>query len=181
MDWKGVFVLQAKEERLSALAGQTVAALKEKNLLLATAESCTGGMIAAAITSVSGASGVFHCGMVTYSNDMKEKMLGVSRETLERFSAVSAETAAEMAAGARFFSGADIGVAVTGNAGPEPSEGKPVGEVYAAVDSPLHREVRRLCCPDSIEGNVRETIRRMTAELALQMVLETIARNEQTV
>ena len=103
------------------LAAETVQRLQQAGLQLAAAESCTGGLIAARITSVSGASGVFHCGMVTYSNDMKEKMLGVSHETLQRCSAVSAETAAEMAAGARRFSGADIAVSVTGNAGPEPS------------------------------------------------------------
>ena len=162
------------------LAAETVQRLQQAGLQLAAAESCTGGLIAARITSVSGASGVFHCGMVTYSNDMKEKMLGVSHETLQRFSAVSAETAAEMAAGARRFSGADIAVSVTGNAGPEPSEGKPVGEVYIAADSAWYQETAKLDCPP-LSGVVRQQIRMLAAEKALRMALAAIEKWEEKV
>lgn len=165
-------------QRPDHLAEQTVQELKQAGLQLAAAESCTGGLIAARITSVSGASGVFHCGMVTYSNDMKEKMLGVVHETLERFSAVSGETAAEMAAGVRRFSGADIAVAVTGNAGPEPSEGKPVGEVYVAVDSAWYRETVRLDCPP-LSGDVRQQIRMLAADKALLMAGQAIRKQEE--
>ena len=105
-----------------SLQSEVVHRLSQYGLTLATAESCTGGLIASRITDISGSSAVFHCGMVTYSNDMKIKMLGVNPKTLHDFSAVSAETAAEMARGVRRFSGADIAVAVTGNAGPLPSE-----------------------------------------------------------
>ena len=80
-------------------AERLVGLLKEKGLTAATAESCTGGMIAEWITSVPGASCVFHCGIVAYSNEIKERILGVKPETIARFSAVSGETAAEMAAG----------------------------------------------------------------------------------
>lgn len=173
--------MEEKEQILpDNLPIQVVQRLKETGLMLATAESCTGGLIAAQITGVSGASGVFHCGMVTYSNDMKEKMLGVSHETLEKFSAVSKETAAEMAIGARRFSGADIAVAVTGNAGPEPSEGKPVGEVYIAVDCAWYRKTESLRCPP-MSGDVRKQIRLYAAKKALSMALEAIHEKERPV
>ena len=154
-------------------AERLVGLLKEKGLTAATAESCTGGMIAEAITSIPGASGVFHCGIVAYSNEIKERVLGVKAETIARFSAVSDETAAEMAAGARKVSGADIGVSVTGNAGPEPSEGKPVGEVWIAVDAEWEKEC--VCC--HFTGS-RNEIRREAAEKALDLAIELIGKSE---
>ena len=109
--------------------------LKEKKLTVAVAESCTGGQVSAAITDITGASDVFGCGICAYSNDIKKKVLGVKAETLETFGAVSEETAREMAAGVRALSGADIGVSITGIAGPGGgSEDKPVGLVHFAVD-----------------------------------------------
>ena len=146
--------------------------LRDKGLTAATAESCTGGLVAKRITEVSGASQVFQCGMVTYSNGMKEKMRGVARETLNTYSAVSPETAGEMAAGARRFSGADLAVAVTGNAGPEPSEGKPVGLVYVAVDSSWHKEVLELKL-NRRDGDARELIRYLASSHALHLLLRT--------
>lgn len=110
-----------------------VRALAAKGKTIAAAESCTGGWVAKRITDVSGASAVFGCGIVSYSNETKEKALGVKPETLREYGAVSPETAAEMAEGVRRLSGADIGVSTTGVAGPEPSEGKPVGLVYAGI------------------------------------------------
>lgn len=118
------------------LQNALVAALKTKNMTVATAESCTGGGVSRAITDVPGSSGVFGLGICTYSNDMKTKMLGVREQTLEKHGAVSAETAQEMARGIREVSGADIGIGVTGIAGPDGgSKTKPVGLVYIAVDS----------------------------------------------
>ena len=110
-----------------------VRTLKEKGLTAATAESFTGGYVAKRITDVSGASSVLHYGAVTYANEVKHAVLGVREETLEQFGAVSKETAREMAEGIRRVSGADIGIATTGVAGPEPSEGKPVGTAFVAV------------------------------------------------
>ena len=110
-----------------------VRALAAKGKTIAAAESCTGGWVAKRITDVSGARAVFGCGIVSYSNETKEKALGVKPETLREYGAVSPETAAEMAEGVRRLSGADIGVSTTGVAGPEPSEGKPVGLVYAGI------------------------------------------------
>lgn len=108
--------------------------LIEKNLKLATAESCTGGLIGKRITNVSGASKVFDCGIISYSNEIKHRILGVSEEALKKYGAVSAEVAKQMAKGALAVSGADIAVSVTGIAGPN-SDGtsKPVGLSYIAL------------------------------------------------
>lgn len=105
--------------------------LKEKMFTLTTAESCTAGLLAGRIMNVAGASKVYNEGYITYSNDAKERLIGVSHETLESCGAVSHETAAEMAEGAARVSGADAAVSVTGIAGPDGgTEDKPVGLVY---------------------------------------------------
>lgn len=113
--------------------------LSDRNLTATTAESCTGGGIACAITAVSGSSGWFNQAYVTYSNGAKQKLVGVSAETLERHGAVSRETVREMAAGARKAAGADVAVSVSGIAGPTGGTAeKPVGLVwfgFAAGDS----------------------------------------------
>lgn len=106
---------------------------RAKGLTIATAESCTGGLVAAALTSIAGSSAVVDRGFVTYSNDAKETMLGVPRDTIARFGAVSEQTARAMAAGALAHSPADLAVAVTGVAGPGGgSLEKPVGLVHFA-------------------------------------------------
>ena len=102
---------------------------RASGLRIATAESCTGGMVAAALTDVAGSSDVFERGFVTYSNMAKEEMLGVARDTLERFGAVSEEVARAMAEGALAHSHAQLAVSVTGIAGPGGSELKPEGRV----------------------------------------------------
>ncbi len=105
--------------------------LKEKNMTVTTAESCTGGLLAGRIMNVAGASAVYNEGYITYSDDAKEKLLGVSKDTLKAFGAVSADTAAEMAAGAAKAAGANAALSVTGIAGPDGgSKEKPVGLVY---------------------------------------------------
>lgn len=111
-----------------------LALLKKYNLKIATAESCTGGMIGAAITAVSGASACYETGFITYSNAAKERLLGVRHETLAAFGAVSAQTAAEMAEGALKAGKADVSIAVTGIAGPTGGTAeKPVGLVYIGI------------------------------------------------
>lgn len=154
-----------------------VRALREKHRTAAAAESCTGGLVAKRITDISGASAVFHCGVVAYSNEIKEKVLGVSARTLAEHTAVSAETAAEMAAGIRRLSGADIGIATTGNAGPEPSEGKPVGLVYIAVDSESYREVLELNI-NRRDENIRALVRELAAGNALRLALKAAQASE---
>ncbi|WP_313137343.1 CinA family protein [Paracoccus jeotgali] len=108
---------------------------RSQGATIATAESCTGGMIAAALTDLAGSSAVFDRGFVTYSNAAKEQMLGVSAATLARFGAVSVEVAAEMASGARARSGVTLAVSVTGIAGPRGSEHKPEGRVCFGLAS----------------------------------------------
>ena len=148
-----------------------VRALKEKKLQVALAESCTGGYVAKRITDVSGASEVFECGICSYSNRIKQELLGVREETLRDFGAVSEETAREMAAGIRRVSGAPIGVSVTGNAGPEPSEGKEVGLVYIGVDSDNFRKVFTLNV-NRKDQDARETIRYLASSHALSLILK---------
>lgn len=104
-------------------------AARAQNLRLTTAESCTGGMVAAALTDIAGSSDAFECGYVTYSNSAKMRLLGVLEATLDAFGAVSEQVAREMADGARADSGADIAVSITGIAGPGGSEHKPEGRV----------------------------------------------------
>ncbi len=145
--------------------------LKEKHLRVALAESCTGGYVAKRITDVSGASEVFECGICTYSNRMKQELLGVKEETLNQYGAISEETAKEMAQGIRRVSGAQIGVAVTGNAGPNASEGKEVGLVYIAVDSDRFSKVFMLHV-NRKDQDARETIRYLASSHALSLIMK---------
>ena len=117
--------------------GARAALCRERGLTLATAESCTGGLVAARLTSVPGSSDVFLGGVVSYANEVKARALGVPEEVLREHGAVSAETAAAMAAGARARLGADVAVAVTGIAGPGGGTAeKPVGLVYLHASGP---------------------------------------------
>ena len=116
-------------------AADLLAAARAKGVMLATAESCTGGMLSAAITDVPGSSAIFDRGFVTYTNAAKMQMLGVSAATLDAHGAVSEEVASEMALGARNNSDADITVAITGIAGPGGSEHKPEGRVCFGVST----------------------------------------------
>ena len=117
-------------DKLNILAESLGAALKARGFVLALAESCTGGMVAQEITSVAGSSAWFDRGFVTYSNQAKMDMLGVNKQTLLQFGAVSEQTAAEMAQGALRFSLADISASITGIAGPDGGTAeKPVGIV----------------------------------------------------
>ena len=140
--------------------------LLDKKATVATAESCTGGMVAARLTSVSGASGAFKYGAVTYCNEAKNIMLGVSTETLDEHGAISEETAKEMAEGIRKVMNADIGVSVTGNAGPGAAEEKPVGLVYIGVSSENYSAVLK----NHFEGD-RVSVREQAADSALLLAL----------
>lgn len=150
-----------------SIENAVVELLKEKGLHLATAESCTAGKISAAITAVSGASAVFDFGASTYSNEMKQKLLGVKSETLEIFGAVSAETACQMSAGIRKYANADIGLSVTGVAGPGQSENKPAGLVYISLCDGQHTWVVRLMVGNA--QNDRERVRNNAVTVALDL------------
>ena len=122
-----------------------VGMLKEHHLKVATAESCTGGLIAKRITDVPGASEVFECGIISYANGIKHKVLGVSEDDLNKYGAVSEPVAKQMAQGALKVSGADIAVSVTGIAGPDSdSTGKPVGLVYIGLADKKNVWVREI-------------------------------------
>lgn len=121
-------------DEVAELSAKTIAALKAGELTIATAESCTGGLIAGALTAISGSSAVVYGGFVTYANEAKIGMVGVPWALLRRHGAVSKEVAIAMAEGAMAASGTDIAVAVTGIAGPDGgSAEKPVGTVHFAV------------------------------------------------
>jgi nicotinamide-nucleotide amidase len=152
---------------VNALARKVGRRLKASGAKLATAESCTGGWVAQAVTAISGSSEWFERGFVTYSNEAKQEMLGVKRATLKKHGAVSEETAREMAKGALKKSRATIAVAVTGVAGPTGgTPGKPVGMVCFswATKKALRSETRRF------RGN-RERVRRQSVVHALKGVL----------
>ena len=156
------------------LARQVLAACEERDILLATAESCTGGMIVAALTDIAGSSSVVDRGFVTYSNEAKMEMLGVRRETLEAHGAVSRETALEMAAGALAHSRAGVAVSVTGVAGPGGgSAEKPVGLVWfgCAVEGQPTVAERRL-----FENKGRAFVREESVKTALSLVLDKLRR-----
>ena len=151
-------------------------AARALGLSLATAESCTGGLVAAHLTAVPGASDVFRGGIVAYENDVKLAQLGVPEETLAAHGAVSAETAAAMAAGARESLGGDAAVAVTGIAGPTGgTPEKPVGLVYVHVSAPGAEEGRELQLPGD-----REAIRQRATAAALHLLRGVLAQSRHT-
>lgn len=155
------------------LASSVVKLLRERNMTLSLAESCTGGGIAFEITSVPGSSAVFGFGAATYANEAKVKIAGVSEETLRTYGAVSPETASEMAEGIRKLSGADIGLSVTGIAGPDGgTEEKPVGLVYMGISLKNNSYTKRLM----LKGN-REKIRESTIKKALTEIFQLLKEN----
>lgn len=150
------------------LAERVVELLKKRNKTVATAESCTGGLVAAALTDVPGSSSVFGTGVVSYSVDCKQRLLGVDKATLQQHGAVSAQTAAQMAAGVRKAAGAHVGLAVTGEAGPIAGEDKPVGTVYIALADARRTWVKELHLEG--EGRDRQAIRRLAAAHLLDLL-----------
>ena len=146
------------------LATTTLASCRARNEKIVTAESCTGGMVAAHLTSVAGSSDVVERGFVTYSNAAKMEMLGVHGETLDASGAVSEDVAAEMAAGALARSHADIAVSITGIAGPGGSEYKPEGRVCFGLATP---EVT-VTCTVEFGALGRSEVRKKAVTFALQ-------------
>lgn len=159
----GAYVYSYEGESLAACVVRRLTAL---GLTVATAESCTGGLIAAALTDVPGASRVFGTGVVSYSNDCKAALLSVSSDTLTAVGAVSAETVGQMARGVRQTGSAAIGVAVTGEAGPHPAEDLPVGTVFVALADKKRTWVEEL----HLEGPDRASIRRQAADSVLWLL-----------
>ncbi len=140
--------------------------LLERKLRISVCESCTGGMLGAAITSVPGSSRYFAGGVIAYSDVVKKNVVGVKRSTLERFGAVSAQSAREMARGVKNRLSSDVGVAITGIAGPTGGTAKkPIGLVYIAVATGKRCKVKRFIF---IGG--RQTVRKSSVEKAFDMI-----------
>lgn len=159
---------------METLEETVVRLLKERKLLITTAESCTGGLVAARIVNVPGASDVFHAGFVTYCDKAKHKILNVGKSTLKRYTAVSAVTALEMALGAEKKAKADIAVSVTGIAGPDGgSEKFPVGLVF--IGCSYHGDT---CVKEYHFSGDRAEIRAQAAQMALELVRTCILRKE---
>ncbi len=161
----GDAVYGADEETLDAVVARI---LREAKVTVAVAESCTGGLVAERLTSVPGSSAYFLGGVVAYSNESKEHLLGVCRDLLQRFGAVSSEVAEAMARGVQKRFGSDLGLAVTGVAGPGGgTEQKPVGRVYLAL---ADREGVRSTRVDFGEEPGREGVRRLASQAALNLL-----------
>ena len=160
-------------EGLDIVAERVVKYIITSGVTLSTAESCTGGMIAERITSIAGASAVFAGGVVSYSEDVKERVLGVKRETLGKYTVYSAETASEMSRGVMELMKTEAAVAVTGIAGPGGgTEEKPVGTVFVSVRYKNREEVSDLRLYEEYESLDRELIRLLTVRRAFEMLEE---------
>jgi len=163
-EFAGLLVTEAEE----TFAAAVLRRLRERNLTLAVAESCTGGRLADTLTDVPGSSATFIGGVVAYANTMKQDFLGVSQQTLEQWGAVSAETAAEMARGLRSRTGADISLAITGIAGPGGgTREKPVGLIVFH----LHAADLDLTQRQMMTGD-RHVIKVRSVHFALNMIRE---------
>jgi nicotinamide-nucleotide amidase len=149
-----------------ALAGQVIMMLRTAGQTVAVAESLTGGLVAAALTAIPGASLAVRGGVVAYATDLKAALLGVPQPMLDAHGAVYPGVASAMADGVRERLGATFGVATTGVAGPEPADGQPVGTVHIAVSAQDDTVVRAL----SLDGN-RDQIRRLTVRRSLALLL----------
>ncbi len=148
--------------------------LRSKGLTVSVAESCTGGRLGDMLTDVPGSSDYFRGGVISYSNDAKINLLGVNSKTLKAKGAVSEEVAIQMAAGARTKLGADIGIGITGIAGPAGGTvAKPVGLVYVAVSSITSSE----CSKNLFKGS-RSSIKDQSAQKALEMLGEFLDKTE---
>ena len=162
----------SSDAELFALATRTGTALQRRGLVVTAAESCTGGWIAKALTDVAGSSAWFECGFVTYSNAAKRARLGVSASTLAAHGAVSAAVVDEMVRGALLRSGAGLGVAVSGVAGPGGgSDAKPVGTVWLAWGQVTQGAVT-VRTEHCLFGGDRDAVRRATVAHALQGLLD---------
>jgi nicotinamide-nucleotide amidase len=157
-------------------ADEIVAQLRQRDLTIATAESLTAGMLSSAIADIPGASAVLQGGVVAYNNTIKHRILGVSADTLAARGAVDVETAKQMATGVRERFGADLGVATTGVAGPEPSEGKAVGIVFIALAAQDTTPAKLL----RFDGN-RAQIRQATVAASLQLVAEWLEQQNSSI
>jgi PncC family amidohydrolase len=161
------------QARAGDLAAEAIRLLIDRDQTIASAESLTGGLVAAALTSIPGASAAFRGGVVAYATDLKAAVLGVPADLLEQHGAVHPAVAEAMAEGARARMRTTIGVATTGVAGPDPAEGKPVGTVYIAVAGPARTTSRALAL-----AGTREEIRTATVAGVLDLLVGTMREED---
>ncbi|WP_144794151.1 CinA family protein [Kocuria palustris] len=162
-----------EEASTTELAAEVIRQARQAGLSLGTAESLTGGALAAALASVPGASAVFEGAVVSYSHAVKQRVLGVDAQLLARTGAVDAEVARAMARGALTALGVDAAVSTTGVAGPEPHDGRPVGTVWLGIAAPGGAEAQLL----HLDGD-REQIRRASVRAALELAAGVLARSQ---
>lgn len=160
------------ENELIALAGKIIPCFIEAGTTISVAESCTGGWLSKILTDISGISAIYKGGICSYSNEIKMKLLGVSEETLKAYGAVSEQTAREMAEGVRKAMGTDIGIGITGIAGPKSDNTqKPVGLIYVAISQGNKTLVKEL--RNNFTENIRLNNRLSAVEAALNLLGET--------
>ena len=167
-----MFNIFGKKENLEQKIAQI---LFDNSLVISSAESCTGGLLSSKLTDVPGSSRYIKCNFVTYSNDMKQALLGVSEETLEQFGAVSKECAAEMAIGLHERTNADVVICTTGIAGPTGgSPNKPVGLMYVAIKSKYKSVVQEFRLNPKLK---RVKMKQKFTQCALEMLLNFLSDN----
>lgn len=166
-------LLQKENTEAENLAKLLIKKLEDKGMKVAVAESCTGGLISKFLTDEAGVSEVYDCGVCSYANHIKEKVLGVKSETLKSFGAVSPHTALEMAQGVRLLAGADVGVSTTGVAGPTGgTKEKPVGTVFIGIST--KDETRVIKADFTAKKNNRDKNRQLSARLAIYCAIASI-------
>lgn len=163
---------------IDTIAKDVVEYMIKSDKKLCTAESCTGGMVSEMITAVAGAAAMFLGGVCSYTEDIKQKLLGVKKETLERYTVYSPQVAGEMSKGALDLFCADVAVGITGVAGPGSEQNKPAGTVFVSVRDDKNEIVRELKVYELIPDPDRETVRKISSRTALEMVMELCAKSE---
>ena len=170
---------KAVTETIDNVAEAVVSYLMQKSITLSVAESCTGGMLSEAVTSVSGASKVYLGGVCSYTEEMKMQVLGVKEETLEKYTVYSGQVASEMSRGVMELTGSVASVGITGIAGPDGgTDDKPVGTVYVSVRFGDRETVRDLMLYRECEKADRKTIRQLTTVKALEMLMTLVEQCE---
>ena len=170
---------KAVTETIDNVAEAVVSYLMQKSITLSVAESCTGGMLSEAVTSVSGASKVYLGGVCSYTEEMKMQVLGVKEETLEKYTVYSGQVASEMSRGVMELTGSVASVGITGIAGPDGgTDDKPVGTVYVSVRFGDRETVRDLMLYKECEKADRKTIRQLTTVKALEMLMTLVEQCE---
>ena len=170
---------KAVTETIDNVAEAVVSYLMQKSITLSVAESCTGGMLSEAVTSVSGASKVYLGGVCSYTEEMKMQVLGVKEETLEKYTVYSGQVASEMSRGVMELTGSVASVGITGIAGPDGgTDDKPVGTVYVSVRFGGRETVRDLMLYKECEKADRKTIRQLTTVKALEMLMTLVEQCE---